>query len=78
MKWMALCSFTGNAPYDTSFSSLQSPHIWWQLLPKSCNMLSIVALVLFSVVPHAADIERVFSLFGWIHSDRRNRCVPAL
>jgi hypothetical protein len=35
-----------------------------------------LAKILFSVVPHAAKVERTFSLFDWIQSKRRN-CLSA-
>ena len=30
-----------------------------------------MALRLLAIVPHAADVERLFSMMGWFNSDRR-------
>jgi hypothetical protein len=51
---------------------------WWRLVKTvapSTRPLVLVAIVICSIQPHAAEIERVFSLMGWFHSDYRNRMI---
>jgi len=46
---------------------------WWQALPISGNLrpLKALAIVVFSIVPHAGDVERLFSDLGGIQGTRR-------
>ena len=46
---------------------------YWMTLPPQYRNLSHIALVLLSVPPHAAGVERCFSATGRIHSKDRNR-----
>lgn len=48
---------------------------WWEKLPTaSANVqLRSLAVLLFSIPPHAAGPERTFSLFDWVNAKRRNR-----
>ena len=41
---------------------------YWMRLPPDYRNLSHIALVLLSVPPHAAGVERCFSAMGRIHS----------
>lgn len=68
--------YQGKAP----FSGGQSDALeWWDSLPVSgaIHPLKTFAIILFSIVPHAADIERLFSDLGGVQSAKRCRlAVP--
>jgi hypothetical protein len=66
----------GAAPFDgTCGSDSGAVKFFW----KTCSIsphaaeLSHIALLLRDVCPHAAALERIFSLFGLIQTDVRNR-----
>lgn len=40
-------------------------------------VLGSLGVLFCDIVPHAADIERTFSMMGWYHSDIRNRMSAA-
>lgn len=65
------------APYDLQFESNSSPMIWWycvdDALPKNRNHISQLATKLFSITPHAAACERVWSHLGWFYGKYRTR-----
>jgi hypothetical protein len=46
---------------------------WWETLPVSaeCCLLKAFAVIIHSIVPHAADIERYFSGLGGVQSVKR-------
>lgn len=46
---------------------------WWQDLPVTAEKypLKVMAIVLLSVVPHAGEVERLFSALGGTQSNRR-------
>ena len=64
-------------PFDIELSTIETPHTWWFSLedsfPKGEDYLVQLALKLFSITPHAAGCERVWSSLGWIYGKRRNR-----
>jgi hypothetical protein len=68
---------TREPPFDILYSMSETPLIWWFSLedsfPKSEDYLVQLALKLFSIVPHAAGCERVWSKLGWLYGTRRNR-----
>ncbi|CAG8691156.1 14096_t:CDS:2, partial [Dentiscutata erythropus] len=68
---------TREAPFDISYSISETPLIWWFSLedsfPKNEDYLVQLALKLFSIVPHAAGCERVWSRLGWLYGVRRNK-----
>ncbi|KAF7342477.1 DUF659 domain-containing protein [Mycena venus] len=45
---------------------------WWEAIPKKHDGLRTLAIVLQSIVPHPADVERLFSGLGGIQSPHRN------
>lgn len=49
------------------------PQTWWKQIPDEHVWLKFVALKVLEIVPHAADVERLFSMMGWFNSDRRAR-----
>ncbi|CAG8620266.1 10293_t:CDS:2 [Dentiscutata heterogama] len=64
-------------PFDISYSDSENPSVWWFSLedcfPKNEDYLVQLALKLFSVIPHTAGVEHVWSRLGWIYGTRRNR-----
>ena len=65
------------APYDLQFEPNSSPMIWWycvdDALPKDHNHIAQLATKLFSITPHAAACERIWSSLGWFYGKRRTR-----
>ncbi|KAJ6548592.1 ribonuclease H-like domain-containing protein [Mycena capillaripes] len=45
---------------------------WWEAIPKQHEGIRAMAIILHSIVPHSADVERLFSNLGGIQSPRRN------
>lgn len=68
---------TRQEPFDIRIGASEIPYTWWFSLedcfPKGEDYLVQLALKLFSVTPHAAGCERVWSSLGWIYGKRRNR-----
>lgn len=66
-----------NPPYDLPFEFNTSPMIWWYCiddsLPRSQNHIAQLAIKLFSITPHAASCERIWSSLGWFYGKRRTR-----
>jgi hypothetical protein len=65
---------TGGYPYSRfDVDEHQDVRIWWTQLPQhSCSIISNLADILFSCVPHGGSIERTFSLKGWVQSKLKN------
>jgi hypothetical protein len=45
---------------------------WWADLMGKQHYLAELAVVLYDIVPSAADVERAFSMMGWYGGGRRN------
>jgi hypothetical protein len=45
---------------------------WWEEIPAQHAGIKALAIVLHSIVPHSADVERLFSELGGIQSPHRN------
>jgi hypothetical protein len=64
-------------PFDIEMGINETPYTWWFSLedsfPKNEDYLVQLALKLFSVTPHAAGCERIWSSLGWIYGKRRTR-----
>ncbi|KAJ6546611.1 hypothetical protein B0H10DRAFT_1969588 [Mycena sp. CBHHK59/15] len=45
---------------------------WWNTVPTEHAGIKTLATVLHSIVPHSADVERLFSELGGIQSPQRN------
>jgi hAT family C-terminal dimerisation region len=46
---------------------------WWaSITDDAATQLRALATKLFSIVPHGASVERLFSLLAWYHTDTRN------
>ena len=63
------------SPFDIRIGASEFPYTWQFSLednfPKGEDYLVQLALKLFSVTPHAAGCERVWSSLGWIYGKRR-------
>jgi hAT family C-terminal dimerisation region len=47
---------------------------WWrERSGQRSDELVKIGRLLADIVPHAASPERLFSMMGWLHSNRRNR-----
>jgi len=65
---------TLSSPYHEKFdSSLETPMSWWLSIKDKYKYLSELALMMFSITPHSAGCERVFSTLGWLYGKRRQR-----
>jgi hypothetical protein len=61
-----------NSPADVELESFDLAG-WWRLRAGQKNdELVQIGRLLADIVPHAAGPERLFSMMGWIHSNRRN------
>ena len=68
----------GDAPFNGGKSDAED---WWKSLVVnvSSHPLKALAIKLFSIVPHAAEVERFFSNLGGIQSVKRsNLTIPHL
>lgn len=64
--------FNNEKPYNASFSSdYDTPYLWWNSIIDGHSSLSQLAKVLFSITPHSASCERLFSALGWLFGKRR-------
>jgi hypothetical protein len=66
-----------NNPFDISFDNNECPSTWWFSLedsfPKNEDHICQLANKLFSITPHAAGCERIWSTLGWYYGKRRTR-----
>jgi hypothetical protein len=61
-------------PYEFSYvSELYSVKTWWRIIEQKDNFIQKLALKIFSIIPHNASCERVFSVLGWMCSKRRTK-----
>jgi hAT family protein len=59
-------------PYNASYSSdHDTPYFWWNSIIDGRSSLSRLAKVIFSITPHSASCERLFSALGWIFGKKR-------
>ena len=62
------------APYNTPYSSqINTPLSWWKMCTPTPPYLQLLAIKLFSIIPHAASCERIWSICGWMVGKRRTR-----
>jgi hypothetical protein len=47
------------------------PYLWWNSVIDGHSSLSRLSKVIFSITPHSASCERLFSALGWIFGKRR-------
>lgn len=68
--------YTHQSPYSASYiCNIDTPIKWWQTCEMKPPYLQHLAIKLFSVSPHAASCERVWSVCGWIHGARRTNIL---
>ncbi|GBB87817.1 hypothetical protein RclHR1_01430026 [Rhizophagus clarus] len=64
-------------PFDIKMGATETPCTWWfsieDSFPKDEDYLVQLALKLFSITPHAAGCERVWSSLGWLYGKRQTR-----
>ena len=59
-------------PYKKMYSpDYDNPYNWWNSIIDGRSSLSRLAMVIFSITPHSASCERLFSSLGWIIGKRR-------
>ena len=67
---------THQSPYNASYDfKFDAPTKWWNTRQINPPYLKNLALRLFSVSPHAASCERIWSICGWIYRTRRTRIL---
>jgi hypothetical protein len=64
--------FNNETPYSASFSAdHDTPYLWWNTIIDGHSSLSRLSKVIFSITPHSASCERLFSALGWLFGKRR-------
>src|SRR5688572_18197733 len=65
------------APFDIPFDNNECPSTWWfsieDSFPEHEDHICQLANKLFSITPHAAGCERIWSTLGWYYGKRRTR-----
>ncbi|PKY34645.1 hypothetical protein RhiirB3_459811, partial [Rhizophagus irregularis] len=67
-------SYFDNAkPYDAQYSPEHDvPYLWWNsIIDGKFSFLSRFSKVIFSITPHSASCERLFSSLGWMFGKKR-------
>ena len=60
------------APYDSQYTPNQdTPYLWWNSMIDGRSSLSRLAKIIFSITPHSASCERLFSALGWFFGKKR-------
>ncbi|CAB4404540.1 unnamed protein product [Rhizophagus irregularis] len=60
------------SPYNQEFDShLETPMSWWLTIKDKYDYLPALAIMVFSITPHSAGCERIFSTLGWLYGTRR-------
>ncbi len=65
---------SSSPPFHAPLGNMSTfqPILWWQSIDPRLTIVHL-AIFLYQIVPHAAITERLFSLMGWYHTERRNR-----
>lgn len=65
----------GRPPFDLQASVVDfQPRLYWESLRSAeYTHLPSLAIIMFDITPHAGEVERVFSMMGWMQNDKRNR-----
>ncbi|GET00495.1 ribonuclease H-like domain-containing protein [Rhizophagus clarus] len=58
-------------PYSAPYSNNNGPFQWWNSIIDGRSSLSRLAKIIFSITPHSASCERLFSALGWMFDERR-------
>ncbi len=62
----------GEAPYDQPIVDGMALSVWWQQVTGAASPLLVrIGRLLASICPHAADVERLFSIIGNVTTPRR-------
>jgi len=62
------------SPYNTPYlEGTDTPLKWWNTCFATQSQLQNFAIKLFSITPHAASCERIWSSVGWIYGKRQTR-----
>jgi hypothetical protein len=65
-------------PYDLPYDNERdTPIMWWLTCCEKPLYLQTIALKLFSIVPHSANCERIFSVLRWFYGQRRTKLNPS-
>ncbi|GBC01819.1 hypothetical protein RclHR1_04340016 [Rhizophagus clarus] len=57
-----------HSPYNQDFDrQLETPMSWWLTIKNKYDYLLMLAIMVFSITPHSAKCERVFSTLGWLY-----------
>src|SRR6266498_1894401 len=63
-----------NSPYGVRYDCrISTPLTWWNLIEDKYENLQLLAKKIFSMVPHSASYERVFSALSWFYRKKRKR-----
>ncbi|GET63634.1 ribonuclease H-like domain-containing protein [Rhizophagus irregularis DAOM 181602=DAOM 197198] len=69
--------FDNSEPYNTSYSIHDTAYHWWNsIVDGKFSSLLRLAKVIFSITPHSASCERLFSAMGWLFGKRRINLQP--
>jgi hypothetical protein len=73
-----IAAFRGKlSPYDDDFDpKYYTVDHWWSYIEQDegeGNFIQQLALKIFSITPHNAGCERIFSVMGWYMNKRRTR-----
>ncbi|CAB5198747.1 unnamed protein product, partial [Rhizophagus irregularis] len=69
--------FDNSEPYNTSYSVHDTAYHWWNsIVDGKFSSLLRLAKVIFSIIPHSASCERLFSAMGWLFGKRRINLQP--
>ncbi|GET55642.1 ribonuclease H-like domain-containing protein [Rhizophagus irregularis DAOM 181602=DAOM 197198] len=69
--------FDNSEPYNASYSVHDTAYHWWNsIVDGKFSFLSRLAKVIFSITPHSASCERLFSAMGWLFGKRRINLQP--
>ncbi|GET57370.1 ribonuclease H-like domain-containing protein [Rhizophagus irregularis DAOM 181602=DAOM 197198] len=69
--------FDNSEPYNTSYSVHDTAYHWWNsIVDGKFSFLSRLAKVIFSITPHSASCERLFSAMGWLFGKRLINLQP--
>src|SRR6266498_4708925 len=64
-----------NSPYGVRYDcQISKPLTWWNLIKDKYENLQLLAKKIFSIVPHNASCERVFSALGWFYG-KKKQCL---
>jgi hypothetical protein len=61
-------------PYEFQYvKEMYNIETWWRMIEQKDNFIQQLALKIISITPHNVSCERLFSVLGWMCSNRRSR-----